>query len=161
MSSSSSPPPSPGGDGIARNDDACVVGADNFEIIKLLGVGSQGKVYLVRLKDTDKYYAMKVFKKQQIIQNEKVLLLATLLLPPPPPPMLPRSVRLALLESLPRSCTCLVQHVVCCSLIDQPTRFFNVFVAPCSLDHRFDPYRTSLPCHKPTPVHHKTLLLVP
>ena len=64
-----------------------MIGADNFEIIKLLGVGSQGKVYLVRLKDTDRFYAMKVFKKQQIIQNEKVrvcaagLVMLLLLLP--------------------------------------------------------------------------------
>ena len=51
------------------------LGPDDFQVVKLLGVGSQGKVYLVRLRNTDSYFAMKVFKKSQIIQNEKVCII--------------------------------------------------------------------------------------
>ena len=50
-------------------------GPEDFKIVSLLGVGSQGRVYLVELVGTNIYYAMKVFKKDQILQNEKVNLL--------------------------------------------------------------------------------------
>jgi serine/threonine protein kinase len=48
------------------------VNATNFEVLSLLGVGSQGRVYLVRLKDTQELYAMKVFKIERIVPYAKV-----------------------------------------------------------------------------------------
>lgn len=44
----------------------------NFEKLKLLGRGDVGKVYLVRLKNTGKLFAMKVLKKKDMIQRNKV-----------------------------------------------------------------------------------------
>ena len=53
---------------------------EDFKIIKILGRGEYGKVFLVRYRDTNHYYAMKSIKKdkideilikQQIIQNLK------------------------------------------------------------------------------------------
>lgn len=47
------------------------VDKDDFEVLKLIGSGSFAKVYLVKKKDTEKIYAMKVLKKKMIIdQNE-------------------------------------------------------------------------------------------
>lgn len=46
--------------------------AENYQVISLLGVGSQGRVYLVRLTSTDQYFALKVFKKDKVLPNEKV-----------------------------------------------------------------------------------------
>ncbi len=44
----------------------------DFEKLKLLGRGDVGKVYLVRLKNTGKLFAMKVLKKKDMIQRNKV-----------------------------------------------------------------------------------------
>jgi hypothetical protein len=48
------------------------VGAHDYQIVSLLGVGSQGRVYLVKLINSELYFAMKVFKKIRILPNEKV-----------------------------------------------------------------------------------------
>lgn len=48
------------------------IGAENYQVISLLGVGSQGRVYLVRLTSTDQYFALKVFRKDRVLPNEKV-----------------------------------------------------------------------------------------
>lgn len=48
------------------------IGPHNYEIVALLGVGAQGRVYLVRLVDTKELFAMKVILKEQIIDNDKV-----------------------------------------------------------------------------------------
>lgn len=48
------------------------IGPHNYQIVALLGVGAQGRVYLVRLIDTGELYAMKVVLKEQIIDNDKV-----------------------------------------------------------------------------------------
>ena len=49
------------------------VGIDNFTILKVIGRGSFGKVYLVQKKDSLEYFAMKVLKKDVIIRrNQKV-----------------------------------------------------------------------------------------
>ena len=50
------------------------IGVHNYEILSLLGVGAQGRVYLVRLTDTGQLYAMKVFLKEAIIDNAKVII---------------------------------------------------------------------------------------
>jgi serine/threonine protein kinase len=42
------------------------VNLNHFEIIKVIGRGSFGKVYMVKKKDTDEFYAMKVLKKEAI-----------------------------------------------------------------------------------------------
>ncbi|KAK3818988.1 MAG: kinase-like domain-containing protein [Benniella sp.] len=45
---------------------------DDFEILRVLGVGSFGKVYQVRKKDTGRIYAMKVLDKKQVIAQKQV-----------------------------------------------------------------------------------------
>uniref|UniRef100_UPI00398E3FF7 ribosomal protein S6 kinase alpha-5-like n=1 Tax=Pristiophorus japonicus TaxID=55135 RepID=UPI00398E3FF7 len=50
------------------------VGMENFELLKVLGTGAYGKVFLVRKvsgHDTGKLFAMKVLKKASIIQKAK------------------------------------------------------------------------------------------
>lgn len=42
------------------------VNLNHFEIIKVIGRGSFGKVYMVKKKDSDEFYAMKVLKKEAI-----------------------------------------------------------------------------------------------
>ena len=41
----------------------------DFEIIKVLGEGSFGKVFKVRKRDSGKVYAMKSMSKKQLINN--------------------------------------------------------------------------------------------
>ncbi|KAG0229263.1 hypothetical protein BGW42_001657 [Actinomortierella wolfii] len=45
---------------------------DDFDILRVLGVGSFGKVYQVRKRDTGRVYAMKVLNKKQIIEQKQV-----------------------------------------------------------------------------------------
>ncbi|XP_072437048.1 ribosomal protein S6 kinase alpha-5-like isoform X2 [Chiloscyllium punctatum] len=50
------------------------VGLENFELLKVLGTGAYGKVFLVRKitgHDANKLYAMKVLKKASIVQKAK------------------------------------------------------------------------------------------
>uniref|UniRef100_V9KFC3 Ribosomal protein S6 kinase n=1 Tax=Callorhinchus milii TaxID=7868 RepID=V9KFC3_CALMI len=52
------------------------VGLENFELLKVLGTGAYGKVFLVRKisgHDADKLYAMKVLKKASIVQKAKTM----------------------------------------------------------------------------------------
>ena len=44
----------------------------DFKEIKLIGRGNVGKVYLVRLRGTKEFYAMKVLSKEEMIQKNKV-----------------------------------------------------------------------------------------
>ena len=44
------------------------ISVDDFEYIKVVGRGSFGKVYLVKKKDTQMVYAMKILKKGQLIK---------------------------------------------------------------------------------------------
>jgi len=45
---------------------------DDFELLKVVGKGSFGKVMQVKKKDTDKIYAMKVLKKSQLVARKQV-----------------------------------------------------------------------------------------
>ncbi|KAG0001560.1 hypothetical protein BGZ79_004503 [Entomortierella chlamydospora] len=44
----------------------------DFDILRVLGVGSFGKVFQVRKKDTGRIYAMKVLDKKQVIEQKQV-----------------------------------------------------------------------------------------
>ncbi len=47
-------------------------GVDDFELLKVLGKGSFGKVFLVRLLLTGQVYAMKVLKKSEVVRRRQV-----------------------------------------------------------------------------------------
>jgi len=46
-----------------------VVGIDDFEVMKVVGKGAFGKVYQVRKKETSEIYAMKVMRKDHIMEK--------------------------------------------------------------------------------------------
>mmetsp|Transcript_4131 Transcript_4131/g.6212 ORF Transcript_4131/g.6212 Transcript_4131/m.6212 type:complete len:474 (-) Transcript_4131:134-1555(-) len=48
------------------------VGLQDFELLKVIGKGSFGKVLQVRKKDTSKIYAMKVLNKKTILERDEV-----------------------------------------------------------------------------------------
>lgn len=48
------------------------VGLDDFELLRVLGKGSFGKVFLVRLIATGHVYAMKVLKKSEVVRRRQV-----------------------------------------------------------------------------------------
>lgn len=48
-----------------------VICFEDFTIVKVIGRGSFGKVYLVRKNDSGSYYAMKVLKKDMIIKRNQ------------------------------------------------------------------------------------------
>ncbi|KAI7858140.1 kinase-like domain-containing protein [Circinella umbellata] len=45
---------------------------DSFDLLRVVGKGSFGKVYVVRKKDTNRIYAMKVLRKSRIISRSEV-----------------------------------------------------------------------------------------
>lgn len=45
---------------------------DEFELISIIGRGTFGKVYLVRLKNSEKYFAMKCIRKDVVIKHESI-----------------------------------------------------------------------------------------
>ncbi|KAI0513428.1 hypothetical protein KFK09_009449 [Dendrobium nobile] len=49
------------------------LGLGNFKLLKRLGYGDIGSVYLVHLKDTDAYFAMKVMDRASIISRNKMI----------------------------------------------------------------------------------------
>ncbi|KAL1193797.1 Serine/threonine-protein kinase AtPK2/AtPK19 [Cardamine amara subsp. amara] len=46
-----------------------VVGIEDFEVLKVVGQGAFGKVFQVRKKDTSEIYAMKVMRKDKIVEK--------------------------------------------------------------------------------------------
>ena len=49
--------------------DKVAPGPKSFTVLKLIGTGSFGEVFLVEKNDTGKLYAMKVLRKSQIIEK--------------------------------------------------------------------------------------------
>ena len=45
---------------------------DDFELIKVIGTGSYGKVILSKKKDTGEVYAIKTLKKRHLIKKNQV-----------------------------------------------------------------------------------------
>lgn len=45
---------------------------DDFELISIIGRGTFGKVYLVKIKNSNKYYAMKCIRKDVVIKHESI-----------------------------------------------------------------------------------------
>ncbi len=45
---------------------------NDFEILTTLGVGTFGRVRLVRHKITSKYYAAKILKKMEILKSKQI-----------------------------------------------------------------------------------------
>ena len=56
----------------SRHKTIKIVGLDDFQIMKVLGRGSFGKVCLVQYKETKEYYAMKSLKKDVLLDNDQV-----------------------------------------------------------------------------------------
>jgi serine/threonine protein kinase len=56
----------------AEPEEPKKVGIPDFELLKVIGKGSFGKVLQVRKKDTGKIYAMKVLNKQTIIARSEI-----------------------------------------------------------------------------------------
>jgi len=48
------------------------VGPDDFRLVRMLGKGDVGRVFLVNLKGTKKLYAMKVLFKEEMLRRKKV-----------------------------------------------------------------------------------------
>lgn len=45
---------------------------DDFELLKVIGKGSFGKVMQVRKRDSNRIYAMKILKKAHIVERDEV-----------------------------------------------------------------------------------------
>jgi serine/threonine protein kinase len=50
---------------------------EDFLLLKLIGKGSYGKVYLVKKKEDEKIYAMKILKKKEMMLRHQVLHIKT------------------------------------------------------------------------------------
>ena len=49
------------------------ISINDFQLLKVIGRGSFGKVYLVRKKDSGLPYAMKILKKDQLIKKNLLI----------------------------------------------------------------------------------------
>ena len=52
-----------------RSSKSKSISKDSFKILKVIGKGSFGKVFLVRKRDTKELLAMKVLKKENVISR--------------------------------------------------------------------------------------------
>ena len=66
------PPPAASGQEIELPSELPKVGLEDFDLLKVLGKGGFGKVMLVRKRNTDDIFAMKVLKKEAVIRRNQV-----------------------------------------------------------------------------------------
>lgn len=59
--------------GASRQAPQVKVNVEDFDLLKVLGKGSFGKVMMVRKKDTRKIYAMKTLRKQALVKRNQLL----------------------------------------------------------------------------------------
>ncbi|KAH8898111.1 kinase-like protein [Thozetella sp. PMI_491] len=64
---------------ICRSSTEVMYRPEDFEILHLIGKGSRGRVYQVRKRDTKRLYAMKVFRKEKILNKHDALRERTIL----------------------------------------------------------------------------------
>ena len=57
---------------IYKKSDSKAIGIDDFDLLKVIGKGSFGKVMQVRKKDSGRIYAMKIIRKANIIERDEV-----------------------------------------------------------------------------------------
>lgn len=55
-----------------ENEKCQKVSKDDFTMLSLIGKGAYGKVILVKKKDNNTLYAMKILKKQNIVNSAKL-----------------------------------------------------------------------------------------
>ncbi|KAI8379340.1 Pkinase-domain-containing protein [Radiomyces spectabilis] len=55
-----------------KQQQSQTIAFDSFDLLRVIGRGSFGKVYVVRKKDTNRIYAMKVLRKSRIISRSEV-----------------------------------------------------------------------------------------
>ena len=53
---------------MATADSVSTISMDDFVLTKVIGRGAFGKVYMVKKRDTETYFAMKTLKKEHIIK---------------------------------------------------------------------------------------------
>jgi serum/glucocorticoid-regulated kinase 2 len=61
----------------ARRAPTAKVSVDDFDLLKVLGKGSFGKVMMVRKKDTQKIYALKTLRKAALVKRNQVRIHST------------------------------------------------------------------------------------
>lgn len=54
------------------NGKACGYKLCEFQLLKTIGTGTFGRVYVCKYKDTSKYYAMKILKKSEVVRLRQV-----------------------------------------------------------------------------------------
>lgn len=54
----------------ALTDSVEAVTIESFKLLKVIGRGSFGKVYLVQKRNSEEYFAMKTLKKDMILRRQ-------------------------------------------------------------------------------------------
>ncbi len=57
---------------VGKSKKANEIGKGHFKILKVIGRGSFGKVFLVKKKGTNQIYAMKVLRKENILKRNQI-----------------------------------------------------------------------------------------
>ena len=61
----------------ALQEGETTVVLDDFKILELLAEGAQAKIYLVQKRNNQRYYAMKVLRKDKLIDHNSIQNVAT------------------------------------------------------------------------------------